>query len=170
MEPPTPPKITGVVIEAAKPNEADSLAIAQMSADTNRSMPQVAQVVKVRLRSKPPATSMAWRLYVDDVLIPKYWEYEDGIYFTVLDPQFFSDHKGDPLRFSQDGVDFFETGVKLPAPAEPEAPATAPRKAAKSSKGKTARTAKRKVAKSAKGTTAPSSKRKTAKSSKSKKR
>jgi len=31
---------------------------------------------------------MAWALYVNDVLIPKYWEYDEGIYFTVLDPQF----------------------------------------------------------------------------------
>src|SRR5262245_18740350 len=163
MEPPKPPQITGVEVEATKPNEADSFAIAQMSEETNRSLPEVAQVVKVRLESKPPVTSMAWRLYVDDVLIRKYWEYEDGIYFTVLDPQFFSDHKGQPLRFSQDGVEFFETGVKLPAPTELESVSLSTRKAAKPSKPKAA-------AKSTKGTTAPSSKRKTAKSSKSKKR
>src|SRR5262245_38131729 len=119
MEPPTPPKITGVEVEAAEPNEADSFAIARMSEDTNRSLPQVAQVVKVRLRSKPPVTSMAWRLYVGGVLVRKYWEYEDGIYFTVLDPQFFSDYKGKPLRFSQNGIDFFDTGMKLPAQAVP---------------------------------------------------
>jgi hypothetical protein len=170
MEPPTPPKITGIEVEAAKPNEADSMKIAQMSSDTNQSLPQVAQVVKVRLRAKPPATSMAWRLYVDDVLIPKYWEYEDGIYFTVLDPQFFSDHKGQPLRFSQDGVDFFETGMKFPAASEPAADAKSPSKAAKAVKRKTARTAKSKAAKAAKGTTAPASKRRTARASKSKKR
>jgi hypothetical protein len=54
---------------------------------------------------------------VNDVLIPKYWEYNEGIYFTVLDPQFFADHKGERLRFSQNGVDFYDSGVKLPAPA-----------------------------------------------------
>jgi hypothetical protein len=64
---------------------------------------------------------MAWALYVNDVLIPKYWEYADGIYFTVLDPQFFADHKGQRLRFSQNGVDFFDTGMKLPAPTAPAA-------------------------------------------------
>ena len=144
--------------------------IALISADTNRSLPQVAQVVKVRLRSNPPATSMAWRLYVDDMLIPKYWEYEDGIYFTVLDPQFFSDHKGQQLRFSTDGVEFFDTGTKLPAPAETEVVADAPRLAAKATKRKAAKPSKRKAAKSAKGTTAPSAKRRAAKTSKSKKR
>ncbi|HKU78192.1 MAG TPA: hypothetical protein VJR02_30055 [Pyrinomonadaceae bacterium] len=150
MEPPTPPKITGIDIEAAKPNEADSEKIARISADTNRSLPQVAQVVRVRLSAKPPATSMAWRLYVDDVLIPKYWEYEDGIYFTVLDPQFFSDHTGEPLRFSQDGVDFFETGVKLPAPTEAVADLGLRRQAAKPSKRKATKASKKKATKTSK--------------------
>ena len=144
MQPPTPPKITGVEVVPVEPNEADSAAIAQLSADTNRSLPQVAQVVKVRIRSKPPVTSMAWGLYVNDTLIRKYWEYEDGIYFTVLDPQFFSDHKGEPLRFSQNGVDFFDTGMKLPAPTETAAASRPKRKAAKSSKRKAAKSSKSK--------------------------
>ena len=134
MQPPAPPKITGVEVVATEPNEADSAAIARLSAETNRSLPQVAQVVKVRLRSKPPVTSMAWALYVNDVLIPKYWEYKDGIYFTVIDPQFFSDHKGKRLRFSQNGIDFFDTGVKLPAPTARASKSK--RKPARSSKGK----------------------------------
>ena len=129
MQPPKPPKITAVEIIAAQPTEADSAAIAHLSAESNRSLPQVVYVVKVRLKTKPPATSMAWALYVNDVLIPKYWEYEEGIYFTVLDPQFFADHKGKRLRFSQNGVDFYDTGMKLAAP-----PTAAPK-----SKGKSAR-------------------------------
>ena len=131
MQPPSPPKITAVEIVAAQPTDADSAAIAHLSAETNRSLPQVVYVVKVRLKTKPPATSMAWALYVNDVLIPKYWEYEDGIYFTVLDPQFFADHKGKRLRFSLNGIDFHDTGMKLAAP-----PATA---AVSKSKGKAAR-------------------------------
>jgi hypothetical protein len=135
MEPPKPPKITGVEVIAAQPTEADRAAIAHLSAQSNRSLPQVVHVVKVRLQTKPPATSMAWALYVNDVLIPKYWEYDEGIYFTVLDPQFFADHKGKRLRFSQNGVDFQDTGMKLPAPT---APATASKSKRKSAKGKTA--------------------------------
>ena len=136
MEPPAPPKITGVEVVAAQPTEADRAAIAQLSAETNRSLPQVAYVVKVPLKTKPPATSMAWALYVNDVLIPKYWEYDEGIYFTVLDPQFFADHKGKRLRFSQDGVNFHDTGIKLPAPT---APAAASKSKSKVAKSKTAR-------------------------------
>ena len=48
-------------------------------------------------------------------------EYTDGIYFTVFDPQFFVRHKGKQLRFSQNGIDFFDTGVELaPAPSVAE--------------------------------------------------
>ena len=132
MEPPKPPKITAVEVIAAQPTEADSAAIAHLSAQSNRSLPQVVYVVKVRLKTKPPATSMAWALYVNDVLIPKYWEYEKGIYFTVLDPQFFADHKGKRLRFSQDGVNFHDTRIKLPAPTAPAAASKSKGKAAKS--------------------------------------
>jgi hypothetical protein len=117
MQPPKPPKIIAVEVIPAQPTEADSSAIAHLSAELNRSLPQVVNVVKVKLKTKPPPTSMGWALYVNDVLIPKYWEYNDGIYFTVIDPQFFVDHKGKRLRFSQNGVDFYDTGVKLPAPA-----------------------------------------------------
>ena len=163
MQPPTPPKISGVEVEAAEPTEADSAAIARMSADTNRSLPEIAQVVKVRLESKPPVTSMAWRLYVNDVLIPKYWEYEDGIYFTVLDPQFFSDNKGKQLRFSQNGIDFFDTGVKLPAATATAAVSKPKRTRAKASK-------KRKPAKATKRKSSKASKRKSSKASKRKAR
>jgi hypothetical protein len=168
MQPPAPPKINAVEVEAAKPTEADSMAIARLSAETNRSLPKVPYTVKVRIKTKPPVTSMAWALYVGDVLIPKYWEYEDGIYFTVLDPQFFSDHKGEPLRFSQNGVDFFDTGMKLPAPTPAAAARSSKSKAARSTKAKAARSTKAKAAKSSKGKAAKSSKGKAARSSKAK--
>lgn len=170
MQPPAPPKINAVEVEAAKPTEADSMAISRLSAETNRSLPQVPYTVKVRIKNKPPVTSMAWALYVKDTLIPKYWEYEEGIYFTVLDPQFFSDHKGQPLRFSQNGIDFFDTGMKLPAPTRPAAPRSTKAKPARSTKAKPARSTKGKAARSTKGKPARSSKAKAARSSKGKAR
>jgi hypothetical protein len=91
----------------------------------------VAHIVKVKLKTKPPATSQAWALYVGDFRIPKYWEYEQGIYFKIVDPQFFADHKGQKLRFSQNGTDFIDTGKRLtgpePAPAAPKSKKKAPR-------------------------------------------
>ncbi len=153
MQPPEPPKITSVEVVATQPTEAEGAAIARLSAETNRSLPQVAYVVKVRLKTKPPVTSMGWALYVNDVRIPKYWEYADGIYFTVLDPQFFADHKGKRLRFSQNGVDFFDTGMRLAAPTPPAAAARSRRTAARSSKAKTARSSKAKTTPSSKAET-----------------
>ena len=51
-----------------------------------------------------------------DTRIPKYWEYPGGIYFKVLDEEFLAEHQRQKLRFSENGVDFIDTGVKLPAP------------------------------------------------------
>ena len=117
MQLPEPPKIAAVEVVAAQPTEADRAAIAHKGVTE----PKAVYVVKVRLQAKPPVTSMAWALYVDDELVSKYWEYADGIYFTVADPQFFIRHQGKQLRFSQNGTDFFDTGVKLaPAPSVSE--------------------------------------------------
>ena len=111
MQAPVPPKIAAVEIVAATPTDADRAAIARTKQDEL----QAVYVVKIKLKEKPPITSMAWRLYVGDMLIPKYWEYADGIYFTVLDPLFLAENKGKPLRFSHDGIEFINTGVKLAA-------------------------------------------------------
>ncbi len=117
MQLPEPPKIAAVEVVPAQPTEADRAAIAHMGAKE----PRAVYVVKVRLKAKPPVTSMAWALYVGDERVPKYWEYADGIYFTVFDPQFFVRHKGKQLRFSQNETDFFDTGVELaPAPSVAE--------------------------------------------------
>ena len=46
MQPPAPPKITAIEVVAAQPTDADSAAIAHLSAEANKSLPQVAYVVK----------------------------------------------------------------------------------------------------------------------------
>ena len=130
MQAPAPPKIASVEVVAAEPTDADRAA----SARNRQAEPEAVHVVKVKLKEKPPVTSMAWGLYVGDVLIPKYWEYADGIYFTVLDPQFFADNKGKQLRFSHDGIEFFNTGVKLAAPPKAETATSKSRAKSKSVK------------------------------------
>jgi hypothetical protein len=117
MQPHTPPHVTGVAVVAAQPTEADNQAIAHLSAQARKPLPPVAYLVKVRFDQMPPVTSHGWALYVGDFRIPKYWEYEEGIYFKIFDPQFFADHEGEPLRFSEDGVDFVDTGLTLEAPS-----------------------------------------------------
>jgi hypothetical protein len=130
MQAPVPPKIAAVEVVAAEPTDADRAA----SARNRQADPQAVYVVKVKLKEKPPVTSMAWGLYVGNVLIPKYWEYADGIYFTVLDPQFFADNKGKQLRFSHDGIEFVNTGAKLAT--QPKAETAASKSKAKSKAAK----------------------------------
>ena len=113
----TPPKAVAVEVVAAEPTEADSAAIAQFAMPVAKGRPPAAYIVKVKLAAVPEASSQGWALYVDDLRIPKYWEYAKGIYFKVFDPQFFADHAGAKLRFSSNGSEFIETGLTLSGPA-----------------------------------------------------
>jgi hypothetical protein len=110
------PKVVSVEVVPAQPTETDSAMIAQFAAETKRSMPQTAFIVKVRLAEIPPATARGWALYVGGTRIPKYWEYPGGIYFKVLDKEFLAEHRRERLRFSENGTDFIDTGVRLPDP------------------------------------------------------
>jgi hypothetical protein len=112
----TVPKVVSVEVVPARPTETDRTMIAQLSADADRPIPETAFIVKIRLDKIPPPTAHGWALYVGDTRIPKYWEYPGGIYFKVLDEEFLADHQRQKLRFSENGIDFIDTGVKLPGP------------------------------------------------------
>jgi hypothetical protein len=116
MEQSTPPKVIGVEVVAAQPTDADSAAIAHLSSSGSRSLPPVTYLVKLRFESMPEAASHGWALYMNDFRIPKYWQYKEGIYFKVFDPQFFQDYQGRSIRFSLNGADFIDTGFRLAAP------------------------------------------------------
>jgi hypothetical protein len=118
MSPSKAPKVIAVEVVATRPTEADQAAIAHLSVEANRPLPPVAYVVKLRFQAMPPVTSHGWALYVNGFRIPKYWQYEHGIYFKVFDAQFFADHKGQRLRFSQNGSEFVDTGKRLAEPPE----------------------------------------------------
>lgn len=117
MQASTPPEAVAVEVAAAQPTAADSALISQLDAELVTPLPGMAYIVKIKLKELPPATSEGWALYVGDLRIPKYWTYEQGIYFKVFDPQFFEQHKAERLRFSQDGSTFTDARVKLGAPA-----------------------------------------------------
>lgn len=117
MNPSSPPKIAAVEVVPSQPTEADRSAIASMKARDAAPKPEVAFLVKIQFKEMPPVTSHGWALYVNDVRIPKYWAYKDGIYFKILDAEFLAEHDGHPLRFSPDnGTTFIETGKKLISP------------------------------------------------------
>jgi hypothetical protein len=112
----TPPKVVAVEIVASQPTDTDRDAIAHLKARDNAPLQDVTYLVKIQFEELPPVTSHGWALYVNDHRVPKYWAYQDGIYFKVFDPNFFVEHAGQPIRFSLDGVDFIDTGKKLVSP------------------------------------------------------
>jgi hypothetical protein len=116
MQPPTPPNAVEVEVVATRPTASDRATIDHLTRTAGRVLAPVTYLVKVRLDPMPPATSTGWALYVDDFRIPKYWQYPEGIYFTMVDPQFFQDHRGGALRFSSNGADFIDTGLALSEP------------------------------------------------------
>jgi|SRR5215469_11905740 len=119
MQESTPPKVTKIEVIAARPTDADRAAITHLSASARKPLPEVTYLVKVHLETIPPATSHGWALYVNDFRIPKYWEYNKGVYFKVFDEEFFREHRKQPLRFSRNGTEFIDTGVKLSVPRAP---------------------------------------------------
>jgi hypothetical protein len=116
MMPLTPPQAIAVDVVAAQPTDADTALIARLEPALRRGVAPAAYLVLIRLQTVPPATSSGWALYVNDFRIPKYWQYKDGIYFKIFDPQFLADHAGEQLRFSLNGTEFIETGLTLSAP------------------------------------------------------
>ena len=112
----TPPKIAAVDIIPAQPTEADRHAIAHLSGLDVKKLEDVAYLVKVQFEELPAVTSQGWALYLGDYRVPKYSAYKEGIYFKVFDPHFFTEHDGDPIRFSLDGSNFIETKKKLVHP------------------------------------------------------
>lgn len=113
---PRVPKVVSVEVVPVRPTEADRTMSAQLAAETERPMSDAAFIVRIALDRIPPATGHGWALYVGETRIPKYWEYPDGIYFKVLDESFLEEHQREKLRFSENGIDFIDTGVKLPGP------------------------------------------------------
>src|SRR5262245_52786998 len=95
----TVPKVLSVEVVPARPTDTDSAMIAQLAAETDRRISDAAFIVKIRLATNPPATGHGWALYVGDTRIPKYWEYQGGIYFKVLDEEFLAEHQRHALRF-----------------------------------------------------------------------
>jgi hypothetical protein len=112
MTPPVP-KAVAVEVVAARPSDTDRATLTHMSTQLNRLLRDEVYLVKVRLEAVPPATGLAWALYLDDYRVPKYFAYKGGVYFKVHDPQFLAEHDGQALRFSLNGTQFVDTGLKL---------------------------------------------------------
>jgi hypothetical protein len=111
--PATPPHAIAVQVVATRPTPSDDAAIAHANEAVGREVGSAVHVVMLRLETVPQATGSGYALYVGEFRVPKYWEYPQGIYFKVYDPQFLADHAGEPLRFTANGTDFIDTGLHL---------------------------------------------------------
>jgi hypothetical protein len=116
--PSAPPKVVSAQVVATQPTDADKPMLASLSSELDRRLPASAFIVKIRLDKVPEPTGAGWALYVGARAF-RSWEYPGGIYFKVLDDTFLAEHRGKPLRFSQDDRTFVKTGVTLPGPESP---------------------------------------------------
>src|SRR5262245_11981947 len=116
MKPAAPPKAVAVEVVAAQPSPADKALVSRLRREEDKPLPGEAYIVRIALKEPLEIASRGWALYVDELRIPKYWQYDGGVYFKVFDPGFFAEHKGGKLRFTEDGTRFTDTGLRLPAP------------------------------------------------------
>lgn len=134
---PQPPTIASVDVIATQPTAGDvanaqrlsrgaAIAATEANAGAPPVEPSAVYVVRIKLAEMPSISSSGWALYVGEERIPKYWEYAEGIYFKVTDPNFLTRHAGHALQFSTNGKEFVDTGKKMEAqPGAPSAEALA---------------------------------------------
>ena len=113
------PEVSSIEVRAAQPKAADSRKIQYICDIKNRSAEDIVYIVKLYMDDVEPFyTSAGLRLFVGDHEIKEYSGFKNGIYFKVYDPDFLAENGGEMVRFTADGVEFIDTGVRLPsAPA-----------------------------------------------------
>ena len=110
-----PLEVSSIQVRAAQPKAADARKIEQINQAKGRSAGEVVYIVKLYLDdARPLYTSMGARLFVGEEAIEEYAGFERGIYFKVYDPDFFSEHTGEKVRFTIDGETFIDAGVEFP--------------------------------------------------------
>ena len=125
MRDPEYPKIVSVDVIPSRPKPADVRKIHFIQAQEKLSLEEVALIVRIRLKSMPPATSQGFELYLGDYRVSKYWAFQGGIYFKVYNPRFLKKHGGKQIRFAIEGDRFYDTGLRLPKKAKAIRPAPA---------------------------------------------
>ena len=114
--------LTSIQLLLARPEEADLRKIQHYAAERGVSAAdteEVSYIVKLYLKTPLVHDNMGVELYVGDQPIPRYFQFKNGIYFKVNDPQKLSSLRGREVRFRRPGTDeFISTGVRFPAAEE----------------------------------------------------
>ena len=111
----TLPKVTEIEVVGTQPKASDLRKIEFIASRENIAISPVTYLVKIELEDSEAALSgQGFSLYVGDQRIEKYSGYKNGIYFTVNDPRFFDEHRGEEIRLSFDDETIVDTGKTLP--------------------------------------------------------
>lgn len=108
------PTVSAIEVVATQPTEADFRTIKYMQSTGNFQVGNATYIVKLNLDNIPEISSLGFLVYVGEFRVRKYSECKDGIYFKIYEPQFFSEHAGQNIRFSIDGTIFQDSGQHLP--------------------------------------------------------
>lgn len=108
------PEVSAVEIVATQPTEADLRSIENMRLTEDSQIRNVTYIIKLALENIPEISSLGFNVYVGEFRVRKYSGCRGGIYFKIYDPQFFSEHAGQNIRFSIDGITFQDSGQRLP--------------------------------------------------------
>ena len=108
-------KVTSVKVVPAQPDAADLRKIKHFAKERSMALEEVTMVYKVYLESLPEPTGQAMELFIDDHQIRKYTPFENGIFFTVNDPDVVESLAGGEVCFVlPDQEDVLRTGVRIP--------------------------------------------------------
>ena len=111
--------LTGIQLLLARPEEADLRKIRHYAAARGVEAEEVSYIVKLYMETSPVHDTMGMELYVGDQPIHRYFQFKNGIYFKVNDPQELFSLRGREVRFRRPGMDeFISTGIRVPAAEE----------------------------------------------------
>ena len=109
------PAVSAVEVVATQPTEADLRSLENMRLTKDSQIRNVTYIIKLELENLPEISSLGFNVYVGEFRVRKYSGCRGGIYFKIYDPRFFSEHAGENIRFSIDGITFQDSGQRLPA-------------------------------------------------------
>lgn len=107
--------LTGIQLLPVRPEVADLRKIQHYAAATGAEMEEVSYLVKLYTGNFLPQDSLGVELYVGDRLIRQYFQFKNGIYFKVNDPQQLEALRGQEVCFRRRGEEErVHTGIRVP--------------------------------------------------------
>lgn len=107
--------LTAIQLLPARPEMADLRKIQHYATATGSEIAEVSYLVKLYTENSLPQNSLGVELYVGDQLIRQYFQFKNGIYFKVNDPQQLAALQGQEVRFRRRGSEeVIHTGIRVP--------------------------------------------------------